>query len=74
MRYIVANNKNIDRLGDNELLIELLRMRGVESPSQILNLSPHVLHDTYLFKNIDRALEMFHYYMTRDSKIHIIMD
>lgn len=74
MKYIVHNNKNIDRLGEDELLHELIKMRGVENPNAVLNLSPKVLHSAFKFNNIERALDVFNYHMTNDTNIHIIID
>lgn len=74
LRYIVSSKKNIDRLDGDNLLLELLKLRGVEKPHELLNLSPQVLCDATGFRSISRAIEMFHKHMIHDSNIHIIMD
>ena len=75
MKYIVNNKKNIDRMDDTELLIELLKMRGVEHPLEMLNLSPKVLYDASDFNNIDKAMELFHDRVeVNKDKVHIIID
>ena len=75
MKYIVNNKKNIDRMDDTELLIELLKMRGVEHPLEMLNLSPKVLYDASDFNNIDEAMELFHDRIeVNKDKVHIIID
>ena len=38
LRYIVNSKKNIDRLDGDNLLLELLKLRGVEKPQELLNL------------------------------------
>ena len=75
MRYLVANKKNIDRLANDDLLYEILAMRGVENPRELLNLSPNVLCDAYDFRNIDDAVDLFfrHVGWLKDN-IHIIID
>lgn len=75
MKYIVNNKKNIDRMDDNELLIELLKMRGVENPLEMLHLTHKVLYDANDFNNIDEALELFHDRVEiNKDKVHIIID
>lgn len=74
LRYIVNSKKNIDRLDGDNLLLELLKLRGVEKPHELLNLSPHVLCDATMFRGMKQAIDMFHKHMIHDSNIHIIMD
>ena len=74
LRYIVNSKKNIDRLDGDNLLLELLKLRGVEKPQELLNLSPQVLCDTNDFRGIEEAIELFHKHIINESRIHIIID
>ena len=74
LRYIVNSKKNIDRLDGDNLLLELLKLRGVEKPHELLNLSPHVLCDANDFRGIKEAIELFHKHIINESRIHIIID
>ena len=74
MRYKVASTKNIDRLEGDNLLVELLKLRGVEKPMELLNLSPSVLNDATMFRGMKQAIDMFHKHITNESRIHIIVD
>ena len=74
MRYKVASKKNIDRLEGDNLLLELLALRGVESPVELLNLSPKVLCDATKFRGIKDALDLFHKHIKHQSRIHVIVD
>ena len=58
LRYIVNSKKNIDRLDGDNLLLELLKLRGVEKPQELLNLSPQVLCDANDFRGINEAIEL----------------
>ena len=60
LRYIVNSKKNIDRLDGDNLLLELLKLRNVEKPHELLNLSPQVLCDANDFRGIREAIELFH--------------
>lgn len=74
MRYKVASKKNIDRLEGDNLLLELLALRGVENPVELLNLSPRVLCDATKFRGIKDALDLFHKHIKHQSRIHVIVD
>ena len=74
LRYIVNSKKNIDRLDGDNLLLELLKLRGVEKPQELLNLSPQVLCDATGFRSISRAIELFNSHLNANSNIHIIID
>ena len=74
MRYKVASTKNIDRLEGDNLLVELLKLRGVEKPMELLNLSPSVLNDATMFRGMKQAIDMFHKHIVNTSCIHIIVD
>ena len=74
LRYIVNSKKNIDRLDGDNLLLELLKLRGVEKPQELLNLSPQVLCDANDFRGINEAIELFHKHIINESRIHIIID
>ena len=75
MRYLVANKKDLNRLTNDDLLYEILKMRGVENPQELLNLSPDVLCNPYKFKNINQAVDLFHHHVSwLKGNIHIIID
>lgn len=74
LRYIVKSKKNIDRLNDDDLLKEILKLRGVEDVEEFLHLTPSVLNDATMFRGMKQAIDMFHKHMIHDSNIHIIMD
>lgn len=74
MRYKVASKKNIDRLEGDNLLLELLALRGVENPVELLNLSPRVLRDATKFRGVKDALDLFHKHIKHQSRIHVIVD
>lgn len=74
MRYLVANKKNIDRLANDDLLYEILAMRGVENPKLLLNLSPEVLCNPYDLNNVREATDLLHHHMWQKNKIHVIID
>ena len=73
MRYKVASKKNIDRLEGDNLSLELLALRGVENPVELLNLSPRVLCDATKFRGIKDALDLFHKHIKHQSRIHVIV-
>ena len=74
LRYLIRSNKNIDRLEGDNLLVELLKLRGIENVNEYLNLSPQVLCDTNDFRGIEEAIELFHKHIINESRIHIIID
>lgn len=74
MRYKVGSNKNIDRLEGDNLLVEILKLRDVENPMELLNLSPKVLHSATLFRGMKEAIELFHKHIKEGSNIHILVD
>ena len=74
MRYKVASKKNIDRLEGDNLLLELLALRGVENPVELLHLTPRVLCDATKFRGIKDALDLFHKHIKHQSRIHVIVD
>ena len=45
MKYETRIKKSIDRLSEEQLLHELLKVRGVDNPSELLNLTEEVIHD-----------------------------
>jgi len=67
-------NKNYDLISENELLDILLKNRGVENPKGMLNINSSVVHDGMLLKNMERGLNMLHWHIENNSKIHIIDD
>ena len=73
MKYKVLN-KNYDLISENELLDILLKNRGVENPKEMLNVNASAVHDGMLLKNMIRGLNMLHWHIQNNSKIHIIDD
>jgi len=73
IKYKVLN-RGYDLISENELLDILLKNRGVENPKKMLNVSESSVHDGMLFKNMDRGLDMLHWHIENNSKIHIIVD
>jgi len=69
-----ALNKGYDLISENELLHKLLKNRGVEDPERLLNLDESVIHNGMLFKNMERGLNMLHWHIQNNSKIHIVDD
>ena len=61
-------------ISENELLDILLKNRGVENPKGLLNVNKSAIHDGMLLKNMDRGLNMLHWHIENNSKIHIIDD
>jgi len=73
LKYKVLN-KNYDLISENELLDILLKNRGVENPKEMLNVNASAVHDGMLLKNMIRGLNMLHWHIQNNSKIHIIDD
>lgn len=73
MKYKVLN-KNYDLISENELLDILLKNRGVENPKEMLSVNKSAIHNGMLLKNMDRGLNMLHWHIENNSKIHIIDD
>ena len=67
-------NKNYELINENELLDILLKNRGVENPKEMLNVNKSNVHDGMLLKNMERGLNMLHWHIQNNSKIHIIDD
>ena len=75
MKYETRIKKSIDRLSEEQLLYELLRVRGVDNPSELLNLTEEVIHDPNLLVDMDYGLEMLkHYLDMQEPHIHIFFD
>jgi single-stranded-DNA-specific exonuclease len=73
IKYQVLN-KGYELISENELLDILLKNRGVENPKRLLNLKESDIHDGLLLANMDRGLNMLHWHIENNSKIHIIYD
>lgn len=73
MKYNVLR-KGYDIIKEDELLHILLKERGVADPKTLLNLNESVLHNGMLMKNMDRGLNMLHWHINNNSKIHILDD
>jgi len=67
-------NTNYDLITENELLHTLLKNRGVKDPDKLLNIDESVIHNGMLFKNMERGLNMLHWHIENNSKIHILDD
>ena len=75
MKYETRIKKSIDRLSEEQLLHELLKVRGVDNPSELLNLTEEVIHDPNLLVDMDYGLEMLkHYLDMQEPHIHIFFD
>lgn len=75
MNYETRIKKSIDRLSEEQLLHELLRVRGVDNPSELLNLTEDVIHDPNLLIDMDYGLEMLkHYVDMKEPHIHVFID
>ena len=77
MNYIVKSKRSIDRMDDEELLLELLRLRGVKNPQDLLKVDRgelKELHDAYGFKNMGEGLDLLEYHLTEKHNIHLIFD
>ena len=75
MKYETRIKKSIDRLSEEQLLHELLKVRGVDNPSELLNLTEEVIHDPNLLIDMDYGLEMLkHYVDMQEPHIHIFFD
>lgn len=74
MKYIVDGKKNIERMSDDELLNEILRLRGVEDPHALLNISHKTLHDPRLFRFMEQGVELYRKHIQNNSKIYVLAD
>ena len=79
INYTVRSTKSIDRMTDSELLLELLKMRGVEDPQALLDIDARRASqqwDAYSFKNMNEGLDLLykHLEQTPNSHIHLLVD
>lgn len=77
LRYTVKSKKSIDRMSDEELLLELLELRGVKSPRDLLAIDrgqAQCLYDTMKFDNMKSGLELFKSHLDVGNPIHLLMD
>lgn len=77
LRYTVKSKKSIDRMSDEELLLELLELRGVKSPRDLLAIDrgqAQCLYDTMKFDNMKTGLELFKSHLDVGNPIHLLMD
>ena len=74
MNYKVINKNNYNRLSEEDLLYTLLKERGVNDPHKLLHLDKTVLNDGMSLNNMDRGLNMLHWHINNNSKIHILYD
>lgn len=73
MKY-KAHSKGYEFLKEEDLLHELLKYRGVENPSRLLNISESDIHDGMLFKNMLKGLKLLKKHIKNNSVICIIVD
>lgn len=74
MKYKALYNSN-DFINEENLLERLLINRNVIDPQRLLTLSEKEIHSGMLFKNMDKALEIFHkHILNNNTVIHIIVD
>ena len=75
MKYETRIKKSIDRLSEEQLLHELLLVRGIENPYEFLNLTEDVIHDPQLLVNMQQGVNMLYHWVTQDkAHIHLLMD
>lgn len=77
LRYTVKSKKSIDRMSDEELLLELLELRGVKSPRDLLAIDrgqAQCLYDTMKFDNMKTGLELLKSHLDVGNPIHLLMD
>jgi single-stranded-DNA-specific exonuclease len=73
IKYQVLN-KGYELISEDELLDILLKNRGVDNPKKLLKVNKLNTHDGMLLRNMDRGLNMLHWHIENNSKIHIIYD
>ena len=77
MKYSVKCKRSIDRMSDEELLRELLKLRGVEDIDTLLKIDRgHSNYDcnTMCFNNIQQGLDLFKFHLDNGSPIHLLVD
>lgn len=77
LRYEVKSHRSLDRMSDEELLLELLELRGVQSPQNLLAIDrgqEKCLYDTMKFDNMKDGLELLKSHLDANNPIHLLMD
>ena len=77
LKYTVKCTKSIDRMDDEELLLTLLSLRGVDNPEALLRIDrgqDTCEHDSMLFRNMREGLELFKGHLESGSPIHLLVD
>ena len=77
LKYTVKCTKSIDRMDDEELLLTLLSLRGVDNPEALLRIDrgqDACEHDSMLFRNMSEGLELFKGHLESGSPIHLLVD
>lgn len=72
MKY-TARYKNYNKISDEELLNRLLKNRGVDNPTELLNVDSNSLCPMN-FNNLDKGYELLNKHMDKGSNIGIIID
>lgn len=63
-----------DFINEDELLFQLLKLRGVEDPKTFLNLSEKHIHDGMLMLGMREGLELLHQHIEEGNDIHVQVD
>ena len=77
MKYSVKCKRSIDRMSDEELLRELLKLRGVEDIDTLLKIDrgqSNYVCNTMYFNNIQQGLDLFKFHLDNGSPIHLLVD
>ena len=77
LRYEVKSHRSLDRMSDEELLLELLELRGVKSPQDLLAIDRgqgKCLYDAMSFDNMKDGLELLKGHLEVGNPIHLLMD
>ena len=77
LRYEVKSHRSLDRMSDEELLLELLELRGVKSPQDLLAIDRgqgKCLYDAMSFDNMKDGLELLKGHLEVGNAIHLLMD
>ena len=77
LRYEVKSHRSLARMSDEELLLELLELRGVQSPQDLLAIDRgqgKCLYDAMSFDNMKDGLELLKGHLDAGNAIHLLMD
>ena len=74
LHYRSKNQNLFQHLGTSDLLHLLLKQRGITDIETFLTLPHEVLNHASLFKNIEKAVDLFLYHLKKASPITILVD